>query len=117
MDPETITLGKYSLPVVLTVLLGLIFKNISISDSLKPFIAAGCGIVLGIAALFYNQPESITFPVVVDFVLAGAIAGTSATGIYEMIKPQGAKKYSAVDSDGRKIPGARVVVARPKVIS
>jgi len=116
MDPETITLGKYSLPVVLTVLLGLIFKNVSISDSLKPFIAAGFGIVLGVAALFYNEPEVITFPLVVDFVLAGVIAGTSATGIYEMIKPSGAKKYAAVDSDGKKIPGARVMIARPKIM-
>ena len=116
MDPETITLGQYSLPVVLTVLLGLFFKNISIKDSLKPFIAVGCGIVLGMIALFYGQPDLISFPLIVDYVLAGAIAGTSATGIYEMIKPQGAKKYGVVDAQGNKISGAKVIVARPKVI-
>ena len=116
MDPETITLGKYSLPVVLTVILGLIFKNTPISDSLKPYIAACCGVVLGVLAMFYNEPISITFPLLVDYVLAGAIAGTSATGIYEMIKPSGAKKYAAVDAEGKKIPGAKVMIARPKII-
>ena len=117
MDPETITLGKYSLPVVLTILLGLIFKNISIKDSLKPFIATGCGVVLGVVAMFYNQPIDITFPMVVDYILVGAVAGTSATGIYEMIKPQGSKKYAAIDQNGKKIPGAKVIVARPKIVS
>jgi len=116
MDPETITLGKYSLPVVLTVILGLFFKNISIKDSFKPFIAVGCGIILGVMALFYSEPDSMSFPLVVDFLLAGAIAGTSATGIYEMIKPQGPKKYAAVDANGKSIPGAKVLVARPKII-
>ena len=116
MDPEAITLGKYSLPVVLTILLGLVFKNTTVKDSFKPFIAAGCGIVLGIIAMFYNESITISFPLVVDYLLAGAIAGTSATGIYELIKPSGAKKYAVVDVNGKKIPGAKVVVARPKII-
>ena len=116
MDPETITLGKYSLPVVLMILLALVFKNTSIKDSLKPFIAIGCGIILGIIALFYSEPDVITFPMVVEFILAGVVAGTSATGAYETIKPQGAKKYLAVDANGKSIPGAKVLVARPKII-
>jgi len=116
MDPETINLGKYSLPVILMLLLALIFKNTSIKDSIKPFIAIGCGIVLGIIALFYSEPDVITFPIVVEFILAGAVAGLSATGAYETIKPSGAKKYGVVDVNGKKIPGAKVVVARPKII-
>ena len=117
MDPETITLGKYSLPVILMILLALVFKNISIKDSLKPLIAVGCGIVLGIIAMFYNEPDVITFPMVVEFILAGVVAETSATGAYELIKPQGVKKYAAVDSNGKRIPGAKVMIARPKILT
>jgi len=115
MDPNTITLGKYSLPVILSLILNLVFKKTTIADDLKPYIAVGCGMILGVAALFYNNIP-VSFPLVMDYVLAGAVAGTSATGIYEMIKPQGPKKYGVVDKDGKRIPGAKVVVARPKLI-
>ena len=65
MDPETIMLGKYSLPVILSLILGLIFKKTAISDDLKPYISTACGVALGVAAIFYNQVSPVTFPVVV----------------------------------------------------
>jgi len=111
MDANSIMLGKYSLPFILSIVLGLIFKRMTVPDDLKPYIAmlVGCG--LGVAALFYNELySSINFPMVADYVLAGGMAGAAATGIYEMSKAApGGSYYVPVDANNKKIPGARVV--------
>lgn len=86
MNPETISLGQYSLPFILSILLSLIFKRSKISDDFKPFIAVGCGILLGIAGMYYNIPGHHGFRVWADYMMAGGTAGAAATGIYEMSK-------------------------------
>jgi hypothetical protein len=110
MDPNQIMLGKYSLPFILSMILGLIYKRASIADDLKPYIAAACGVALGIAAMFYNEATaSINFGMVADYVLAGGMGGAASTGIYEMTKESGAgRTYIAVDADNKRIPGAKV---------
>ena len=116
---STIMLGKYSLPFVLSIILGLIFKNSAIPDQYKPYISAAVGIALGVAAMFYNvEYGMIAFPIVADYVLQGLIAGAAATGIYEMNKvgPTGTK-YQAIDENGKSIPNARVVkYSKAKVV-
>lgn len=110
MDPNQIMLGKYSLPFILSMVLGLLYKKTKITDDLKPYIAAACGVALGVAAMFYNESTaSINFAMVADYVLAGGLGGAAATGIYEMNKegPAG-RSYIAVDANGKKIPGAKV---------
>jgi hypothetical protein len=109
MDPDTIMLGKYSLPVILSLILGLIYKRTKVADDMKPYISIGCGILLGVASMFYMEVSPITFPVVSDFVLAGAMAGFAATGIYETTKPSAKSRYLPVDQNGKKIPDARVM--------
>ena len=91
MDPNQIMLGKYSLPFILSIILGLVYKKTSIADDWKPFIAAGFGVALGVAAMFYNEAfASINFAMVADYVLAGGIGGAASTGIYEMTKESAA---------------------------
>lgn len=119
MDHQTIMLGKYSLPFVLSIILGLLYKKTSISDDWKPFIAAGIGVALGVVAMFYNENfGSINFQMVADYVFAGGIGGAASTGIYEMTKESGAgRAYIAVDANNKRIPGARVAkVSKLKVM-
>ena len=118
MDAETIMLGKYSLPFILSIILGLVFKKTKLSDDWKPYIATICGCALGVGAMFYNELGPITFNLVADYILAGGIAGAAATGIYEMNKagPVG-KQYVAIDENRKRIPGARVAkISRYKVL-
>jgi len=119
MDPDSIMLGKYSLPFILSIVLGLVFKKSGIPDDWKPYIAAATGCLLGIGAMFYNHAvDTVSFQLVTDYVLQGLIAGAASTGIYEMNKagPVG-KTYVAVDENRRRIPGARVAkVSRYKIL-
>ena len=80
-----INFGSYSLPVVLTVLLAILFKCIGdqLSDKYKAVIALGCGILLGVLALFYSE-EVFTFQKWVDYIIFGAITGAASVGVYEM---------------------------------
>jgi hypothetical protein len=119
MDPNQIMLGKYSLPFILSMVLGLIYKRAKISDDWKPAIAAFCGVALGVAAMFYNEVySSINFPMVADYVLAGGLGGMAATGIYEFSKESAAgRRYVAIDANGKRIAGAKVAkVGKIKVM-
>lgn len=116
MNPESIMLGKYSLPVLLSLILGLIYKRTTIPDDLKPYISVGAGIALGVAAIFYNEVSPITFAAVTDYVLAGGVAGAAATGIYEMSKPAVKNRYIPIDENGKRIEGARVAKTNAKIL-
>ena len=112
MDANSIMLGKYSLPFILSIILGLIYKRAdTIPNDLKPYISMAVGCGLGIAAMFYNEPYStIVFPMVADYVLEGGIAGSAAVGIYEMSKAvPSSTAYYAVDSSGKVITDAKVM--------
>lgn len=118
MDANSIMLGKYSLPFILSIVLGLIYKKTTLKDDWKPYIATAAGALLGVAAMFYNENvDFINFSMVADYVLAGGIGGAAATGIYEMQKqaPTG-KQYVAVGSDGKIIKDARVAKISKKMI-
>lgn len=98
--------------------LSMLYKRVSVADDLKPMVAAGFGVALGVAAMFYNEVvSSITFPMVADYVLAGGLGGAAATGIYEINKegPAG-RQYIAVDAQGKKIAGARVAKVKSKLL-
>ena len=110
MDPESITLGKYSLPFILSIILGMIYKHSKVPDTYKAYIATACGCLLGIGAMFYNNAYAdINFVMIADYVMAGGTAGAAATGIYEMNKsgPTGTS-YIALDENGKRIKGAKV---------
>ena len=112
MDANSVMLGKYSLPFILSIILGLIFKRAdTIPNDLKPYIAMAVGCVLGIAAMFYNEAYgAIAFPMVADYVLAGGMAGSAAVGIYEASKAvPSSTVYYAIDSGGRRIADAKVM--------
>lgn len=89
---EEITFGQYAVPVILTVVLGVIYKLVTtIPDKWKALIAICCGIGLGMVAIPYN---SLPFTVVniVDHTIYGLMTGASAVGLWELsrtvIKPR-----------------------------
>lgn len=79
-----INLGQYTLPVILAVVLGVIFKFApNIKDKYKSLIAVVVGIAFGGVLIFY-QGEIITFQYIVDRLLDGLMVGAAATGLYEV---------------------------------
>ena len=118
MDPNTVSLGKYSLPFILSIVLGLVFKRTNIPNDLKPYIACAIGMGLGVAAMFYNEIGAHNFQMWADYLLAGGLAGAAATGIYEMSKGMpGASVYVPVDENNKRIPNAKVVkIKKPEVL-
>ena len=78
-----VTIGTYSIPVLLTVLLGIVYKAIPvIPDKWKSLIAIASGVLIGVMAMFYNE-VAINAKVVIDYVLLGLMAGAAAIGLYE----------------------------------
>lgn len=79
---EEITFGGYALPVLLSILMGMLFKLVPIADRWKALITIAAGTGLGILALFYAGKEP-TFVNYVDYALFGFMSGAGAVGLYE----------------------------------
>jgi len=80
---ESIAIGAYSVPVLLSILLGIIYKLFAtIPDKWKALIAICGGILIGLVAMLYNV-EAVTVKTVIDYVLLGLMAGASSVGLYE----------------------------------
>ena len=78
-----VSIGTYSVPVLLTVLLGIVYRVIpTIPDKWKALVAICAGIAIGIMAMFYNE-AAITGKVVIDYILLGLMAGAASVGLYE----------------------------------
>lgn len=111
-----VTLAGYSLPVILTVILGFVYKMFpNIPNRFKAAIAIGIGIVIGIVAMVY-QGNALTFKVVVDGILSGIMTGSAAVGLYEVTRvvkkegivrklpPSGSGSEGGVVNGGAKSP-------------
>ena len=95
---EEVLLGQYAVPVLLTAVLGFMFKMLNFEESnanrsnrIKLGMAVSVGIALGILALGYKSqiPDSkivFSFVPIVDHILYGFMMGASAIGIYELQK-------------------------------
>lgn len=80
---EEINLGPYALPLLLTVILGLIYNVVgAIPDRWKPLITIGVAVGLSMLVVAYKG-EGWTFRLVVDYVLYGLMTGAAAIGLYE----------------------------------
>jgi len=78
-----ISLAGYSLPVILTVILGIIYKIIpSVPDRFKALIAIIIGVGIGLIAMCY-QGRVLDFKTVIDGILSGLMTGAAAVGLYE----------------------------------
>jgi len=78
-----ISIGAYSLPVILSIILAIIYKVVpSIPDRFKALMAIGCGIVLGLLAMIYGT-DTYTAKVIINYAIAGLMAGAAAVGLYE----------------------------------
>ena len=78
-----VSIGTYSVPVLLTVLLGIIYRVIpTIPDKWKALVAICAGITIGIMAMFYNE-AAFTGKIIIDYVLLGLMAGAASVGLYE----------------------------------
>ncbi len=93
---DEVTFGQYALPVLLTVLLGFLYKFVSIPDKFKAGIAVICGMGLGILGIVYNGiPWSAVN--IIDHLIYGFMMGAAAIGIYEVtrtkLNPRGFFKF------------------------
>jgi len=100
---EEIRLGQYALPVLITVILGLVYKiATAIPDRLKPVISVLIGIGLGLYAIEYAG-KPWTLIIVTDYVLYGFMVGASAVGLYEISKTvrkrEGSKNIGGIGQD------------------
>ena len=78
-----IGIGHYSLPVILTVILGVTYKVVpAIRDRWKSLITIGVGLLLGIGAMLYTELP-ITLKLIIDYLLIGLMVGAAAIGLYE----------------------------------
>lgn len=83
---EEIQLGHYALPVLITVILGLVYKIATvIPERLKPVISVLIGVGLGLYAIEYAE-KAWTLVIITDYVLYGFMVGASAVGLYEISK-------------------------------
>lgn len=88
-----IQFASYSVPVILTVILGLVYRTVGsgLTDRYKPLIAVLCGVALGIMAIVYKG-EPWTAAVVIDHAVYGLMLGASSVGLYELqrtvVKPR-----------------------------
>jgi hypothetical protein len=83
MEEVSVTFGQYSVPVILTVLLSLVYKFTTVPDKWKSLIAVVLGIGLGLAGIAYKgMPWSAVN--IIDHVIYGLLMGASATGLYEL---------------------------------
>ena len=88
-----IEFASYGVPVILTVVLGLIYRTIGagLSDRYKPLIAVLCGVALGLLSIVYKG-EIWTAAVVIDHAVYGLMLGASSVGLYELqrtvVKPR-----------------------------
>ena len=81
------------LPMILTVLLGVVYKLFPrVPDRFKVRIAVGLGLILGGVAIPI-QPDPVTGNLIADFLLGGLMSGASAVGLCELqrtvSKPRG----------------------------
>lgn len=78
-----ISIGHYSLPVILTVILGVVYKSVpTIPDRWKSLITIVVGLLLGIGAMFYTELP-VTPKLVIEYLLVGLMVGAAAIGLYE----------------------------------
>jgi len=84
---EEIRLGQYALPVILTMVLGIVYMiaGESIPKRIKPLIPIGIGVGVSLLALGYMEKPWI-FRVVVDHILYGAMMGAASVGIHQSYK-------------------------------
>jgi len=82
---QEIAFGQYAIPVILTVVLGIIYKLFVFSDKYKSLLAVSIGIALGLIAIPYNGlPWTVIN--VVDYMIAGLMMGASSVGLWELQK-------------------------------
>jgi len=80
---QEIKFGAYALPVILTVILGIVYKLVPFSDKYKAVLAVLVGIGLGILSIPYKGiPWNIV--TIVDACIYGLMVGASAVGLYEL---------------------------------
>jgi len=78
-----ITIGNFTLPALLAVVLALVYHVLpSMPARAKPLIAVGCGTALGAVGMIYAGVD-MTAKVIIEYLLAGFMAGAAAVGLYE----------------------------------
>jgi hypothetical protein len=78
------SIGQYSIPFLLTIILTLVYKFVPVIPDKWKALLSGCfGVVLAILSMFYSAPVEITFQMWVNTIIGGFLIGMSAVGLYE----------------------------------
>jgi len=91
VDPGNLTIGAFSVSIVLSIILRMIYNSVDVPNGRKPWIAVLIGTLLGIGSLLYVG-EAITFKTAIDYMMGGFMTGATSVGFYEMTQRK--------DSDG-----------------
>jgi membrane associated rhomboid family serine protease len=79
-----ISIGIYSLPLILTALLGLIYKIFpNIPDNYKTLIPIVTGILFGIGYMLVYETTSPTMQMVIEYIIGGFMGGAASIGLYK----------------------------------
>jgi hypothetical protein len=84
MIPD-LSIAGYSVPVLLTVVMGLIFKFVPvITDRYKAVLTVVAAIILAVGARVSEVNDVITLAMWVETVIGGVLIGAAAIGLYEI---------------------------------
>ena len=83
---ETLKIGQYAVPWVLSIVLGFIYSQFSWTDKIKNRTAVLCGIAFGIIVIWVNPVVEKWTPLnIVEHILYGFNAGLTAVGFWKTL--------------------------------
>lgn len=83
---ETMKIGQYAVPWVLSIVLAFIYSQMSLTDKVKNRIAVLCGIVFGLIVIWVNPTtEKWIAQNIIEHVLYGFNAGLTAVGFWKTL--------------------------------
>ena len=86
---ETMKIGQYAIPWILSIVLAFIYAQLSLTDKLKNLIAVLCGIAFGLVAIWVAPKiEAWSVLNVFEHILYGFNAGLTAVGFWKTINVQ-----------------------------
>lgn len=78
-------IGGYSLPVLITVFLAIVYSTFNVPKKYKPLISVLLGICIGVLSMFINHvvrtPENVA-----QYIVVGLMSGAAASGLYSSQK-------------------------------
>ncbi len=86
---ETMKIGQYAIPWILSIVLAFIYSQLSLTDKVKNLTAVLCGIAFGLIAIWVSpKTETWTALNIFEHTLYGFNAGLTAVGFWKTVNIQ-----------------------------